>query len=303
MQSRLALPCLIFAILCGLLPCQHTFVSAEEAVPVPVPAPAPVPAPNTGVAVPVTGVAPPPVPITVPATETVAVARPFVRRENFGDYTLSWSDEFNAEKLDASVWDCRTDSRFWSAQKAENVSVSGGYLHLKLKKEKVGKMDYTAGGIITKRAFRYGYYEASIKCPPGTGWHTAFSLNQYKSESTGARQEIDVCETDSIDLKAYSVNIQTKKPIHRAFGPRRVKTPDLSGDFHVFGCEFTPQKARYFFDGELVSTLDANEFVHDDMSIWLSCIGAPLSKTFHVDDTALPAEVLVDWVRFYEKTK
>lgn len=233
----------------------------------------------------------------------MADVRPNLRRESLGDYALVWSDEFNAEKLDTSLWDYRTDTKFWSTGREANVTESGGYLHIALKKEKAGKSEYTAGGVVSKRGFRYGFYEASIKIQAGKGWHTSFWMTAHKSEVTGGRQEIDVCENDSIDVKSYSVNLHQWKPIHRIFDTKKVKTSDLTSEFHVWGCEFTPQKVRYFFDGEQVGSMDAKEIVHDDQSIWINCFAAPLQKTMHVEDDKLPGEVLVDWVRFYEKKK
>jgi len=242
---------------------------------------------------------------------SAAEIHPLTHKEDLSDYALAWSDDFNGDALDTSAWDYRLDKWYWSAQKAENVSVSGGYLHIALKKESAGKMEYTAGGVISKRSFKYGYYEASFKCPDSKGWHTAFALTPHKQESTGVKQELDVCDTDSIDTKTFSANFQLWKPSHRQHGAKRVKSPDLSADFHVWGCEFTPKKVRYFFDGELVATMEATGYVaptkatplggldHDDQSIWLSVVAAPLSKTDKVDDTKLPAEALFDWVRYY----
>jgi beta-glucanase (GH16 family) len=43
-----------------------------------------------------------------------------------------------------------------------------------LKKEDRGKLHYTAGGVISKKTFKYGYYEARFRVPPGAGWHTSF---------------------------------------------------------------------------------------------------------------------------------
>ncbi len=277
----------IFASACVSILCLPPLLAEE-----PVPA-----APETQPAV-VVPIAP--AVTVVPATNTADI-RPLSRKENLSDYTLTWFDDFDGAKLDTAAWDCRGDTRFWSIQKTENVTVSDGFLHLALKKEKNGKTDYSSGGVISKRAFKYGYYEARIKCPPGKGWHTTFSLTAHKTEVVGARQEIDVFETDSIDLKMFSVNLQTWKPGHRVFGPKHVHTPDLSADFHVFGAEFTPQKVRFFFDGDHVGSMDANTFVHDEQNFWIGSFAAPLDKTFHVDDDKLPGEVLVDWVRFYEK--
>jgi beta-glucanase (GH16 family) len=199
----------------------------------------------------------------------------------------------------------RTDSKHWSTQKAGNVAVADGKLRIALKKEVAGDKQYTGGGVISKQAFRYGYYEARFKVPPGAGWHTSFWMMKHDGAGgTGtktAAQELDVCENDSVDPKGYGVNTHKWIAPHQTFGNKHIKTPELSADFHVFGCEFTPQTVKYYFGGELVQTVDATKFEHGDQQIWLTSIASSLGKTKAVDDTKLPAVAEFDYVRFYEK--
>lgn len=220
-------------------------------------------------------------------------------------YQLVWSDEFDGQTLDTKKWEHRTDSKHWSTQKAENIAVADGKLRITLKKEVAGDKQYTGGGVISKQAFRYGYYEARFKVPPGAGWHTSFWMMKHDGAGgTGtktAAQELDVCENDSVDPKGYGVNTHKWIAPHQTFGNKHIKTPDLSADFHVFGCEFTPQTVKYYFDGELVQTVDATKFEHGDQQIWLTSIASSLGKTKAVDDTKLPAVAEFDYVRLYEK--
>ena len=231
--------------------------------------------------------------------------QPHVTDGSLAGYVLAWQDEFGGDKLDVQKWDYRTDSKMWSTQVPGNVSVGNGTLRIALKKEPAGGKDYTGGGVISKRAFKYGYYEARFKCPPGKGWHTSFWMMFHEAAGgTGtkqARQEIDVCEQDSIDPNSYGANLHTCSPQHKSFGPGRIKTPDLSADFHVWGCEFTPTEVRYFFDGKEVGKRDANVMQHGEQHIWLTSIASPLGGTKAVDDTKLPGTAQFDYVRFYEK--
>jgi beta-glucanase (GH16 family) len=218
---------------------------------------------------------------------------------------LVWSDDFAGTALDTNQWVYRTDSKHWSTQKPENVSVSDGTLRLGVKKEVAGGKQYTGSGVISRRAFRYGYYEARFKVPPGAGWHTSFWMMKHNNAGDTtpgtARQELDVCENDSVNLHSYSVNThQWNPPPHRTYGHKRVSTPDLSADFHVWGCEFTAETVKYFFDGKLVQTVDATQFPHGEQNIWLTTIASHLGGTKAVDETRLPAAAVFDWVRFYE---
>ena len=215
-------------------------------------------------------------------------------------YQLAWSDEFNASAVATAKWNFRTGVRYWSTQQAQNNSVSNGLLHILLKKETVGTTDYTAGGLISKKAVRYGYYEARMRVPPGRGWHTSFWMISGGTPVPNTSIELDVIENDSITPLKYGVNTHRHLPApHVTFGSKSVTTPSLTADFHVFGCEFTPATIKYFFDGALVQTVDATQFAHCDLNIWLTSVAAPLGGTTSVDDTQLPATADFDYARFF----
>jgi lysophospholipase L1-like esterase len=221
-------------------------------------------------------------------------------------YRLVWADEFDGVRLDESRWLYRTGERYWSTQLPANVAVRDGHLWLECKKEKAGKSDYTAGGVISKRVFRYGYYEARFKVPPTSGWHTSFWMMHHKDADPkahiGSRQEIDVCENDSVTLGRYGANLHEWLPKHLGRGHRNIRTPDLAADFHIWGCEFTPEKITYYFDGRIVLVNDATTIPdHGDMSIWLTTIASPLGNTRAVDESRLPVYAVYDYVRFYAK--
>jgi len=221
-------------------------------------------------------------------------------------YTLAWSDDFDGQKLDAGKWVYRTDSKMWSTQKPENVTVADGRLQLHVKKEDAGGKHYTGAGVISKQAFKYGYYESKFKVPPGAGWHTSFWMMRHDgkggTDPKATVQELDVCENDSVKLTSYGVNVHQWNPgPHKSMGWKGVKTPDLSADFHEWGCEFTPETVKYFFDAQLVQTVDATKFPHGEQHIWLTTIASQLGGAKKVDDAKLPAAAEYEYVRFYEK--
>ncbi len=73
----------------------------------------------------------------------------------------------------------------------------------------------------------------------------------------------------------------------------------MNADFHVLGCEFTPTTIKYFFDGALVQTVDATQFAHNDMNIWLTSVAASLGGTTNVDDSMLPNVAEYEYARFF----
>ncbi len=72
-------------------------------------------------------------------------------------YQLAWSDEFNTNVVNEARWNYRTGVRFWSVQQPQNNAVTNGVLQILLKKETVGTNQCTSGGLISKKAVRYGY--------------------------------------------------------------------------------------------------------------------------------------------------
>jgi beta-glucanase (GH16 family) len=223
-------------------------------------------------------------------------------------YKLVWHDEFNGDKLNTDDWIYRKGARFWSTQLPENVSLSEGMLRIAGKKEKAGSTEYTCGGIISKKSFKYGYYETRMRIPPGKGWHSSFWLMwdqevaKLPADSDKLWEEIDVFENDSIHPDHFAVTVhQWPKAQHKATRSKIVKTTNLADDFHVIGCEFVPGEVRVFVDGKLMSTVDIKGYPEKPVHIWLTSIAAPLGKTDSVDDRKLPANTDYDWVRVYEK--
>ena len=230
--------------------------------------------------------------------------KPSLPSEAANDYKLVWRDEFDGDSINKAEWNIRTGERFASMNTANNVSVADGKLRIALKKEKAGKADYTSGGVISKREFKYGCYEARFKSPPGEGWHTSFWLMKNSGGQTGSRQEIDICEHDSKDMLSYGANLHVHFPKHEGIAGRRIATPDLSAEFHTWTSEFTPREIRHYFDGKLVAVKHVESFQHDVMSVWLTTVGwakLPWSNKEKIDDSMLPAFAEFDYVRFFEK--
>lgn len=219
-------------------------------------------------------------------------------------YQLAWSDGFDGNALNPDRWAYRTDSKMLSSQSAENVTVHHGLLKIALRKEQLAGKPYTGGGIISKQSFKYGFFEARLKIAAGSGWHSSFWLQKYNGIDTRgnlATIEMDIIENTSNDIHEYSVNTHRWVPPHIAKGHKIVDTPDLSSGFHTFGCEYATNIVRYYFDGQLVQTVDWTGEPQGDVNIWLTSIAEAMGKDRSVDDSRLPGAMYVDWVRFYTR--
>ena len=228
-------------------------------------------------------------------------------------YELVFEDDFNGEKLDTQKWGFRLGDKMLSAQQQENVSVKDGNLVIALRKESVRGKDYTAGGVISRRRFVYGYYEARFKTPPAEGWHTAFwsMKHSFPDKPRGPRAllELDFCEQDGGDPHYFSfgvINQFPDKKKRQSWNAGRwviENAPDTSAGFHVWSCEFTPETTRFYFDGRLTKELSSSGFSHDEMNVWLSVIASTLKGDRWVDESKLPNAVLCDYIRVYQHPK
>lgn len=197
--------------------------------------------------------------------------------------------------------------------------------------EPAGVVQYSGGGVISHQLFRYGYYEARLKVPSTAGWHTSFwmmadltkekdpsdlEFDPLANDDLNSHIELDPFENNSNDLKHYQTDAHQWKPepgtadpgrTQNKVGTRQIRfTDDTSLDqFHVYGMVFTESTLQYFFDGKLVSetSFPAARYKHNDVSIWLTSIGTYLGGVKAIDDSHLPVEVQIDYVRFFEKAQ
>ena len=230
-------------------------------------------------------------------------------------YEKVFSDEFEGDKIDTQKWGFRLDSKLLSTQRPENVSVKDGKLEIALRKESVGDKAYTAGGVISREKFVYGYYEACFKTPPAEGWHTAFwaMRKRFPDEPKGpsALLELDFCEQDGGDPNFYSFGVINQSRYHQRKNRQSWNAgrwviedaPDTSASFNVWGCEFTPEVTRFYFNGRLTKEISSAGFPHDEMNVWMSVIASNLKGDRWVDDSKLPNVVQCDYIRVYQHPK
>lgn len=228
-------------------------------------------------------------------------------------YTLAWADEFDATSLNLDRWKYRIGLSHESYQRPENVALEDGKLVIYLKREDHMGKSLTGGGIITKTQHGYGYYEVRAKLDGGWGWHEAFwtaavcgfdDPNPMREEGTGRHFEIDCFEHygkhgvneftyGAIERGPYQTLIGEvfleQGPINRDFV---TDTPDLTADYFTYGFEYTPDYLNYYFNGELLKTVDMRKEPKHDFYIWLSCIAT------EADATDI-GKVYFDYIRAY----
>ncbi|SCG76740.1 glycoside hydrolase family 16 protein [Micromonospora coxensis] len=221
-------------------------------------------------------------------------------------YTLVFSDEFNGTAVDTTKWHYRTDVKANSAQRPENVSVAGGYLNVHHRKESYAGKSYTAGGVVSKTTFRYGYYESRLRVTDGAGWHGAFWLQAGDGSTTypaEQRTEIDIFENDSVNPTGTTQNV------HLWAGSGVKAAPSKNGwygpagfdvrQWHTYGVDWSETSVKFYVDGQLTRTTSylPSENTHDYVAMWLTSIGYGALP----DDSKLPSSTQFDWVRYWLK--
>ena len=239
-------------------------------------------------------------------------------------YQLDWSDEFDGSELNTEDWKFEIQDPGWVNNELQRyvgktyrghkvVFVEDGHLTIR-----VQKVD---GQIVSGRlnarpheGWRYGYFEARMKLPKGKGTWPAFWMMpvnvDWSSNPWPRCGEIDIMEevgyspgnvSSSIHCEAYNHTKNTQKT-------HSVYLSTAEADYHVYGMEWTSEKLTFFIDGEEHMTFLKER---DDHSVW------PFHYAFHpivnlawggswggaqgVDESALPTDLEVDYVRVYKK--
>lgn len=105
-----------------------------------------------------------------------------------------------------------------------------------------------SGEVRTREAFQYGYFEVSMRTPPGNGVISAF-FTYTQPEGTSTWEEIDIELVGSRPRL-----IETVYHLHGHSTGARVNLGfDPSQSFHTYGFEWTPDALRWYVDNRLVN--------------------------------------------------
>lgn len=259
----------------------------------------------------------------------------------------SFTDEFNGSALDTNKWFSTMEpwgDRAWSA---ENVFQTNGMLHVRATYEphtQDGKRYFYKLGILQSlRKTTYGYFEARVKgCGKFPGLCPAFWLYSHgkaKTDFNPTYSKVTYSEIDIFEIQQGVWNPEYK----REMGPNYIdlnlhtriinaegkeiwqrpnSLPDVcrhgweapwnpADDYHIYGCENTPEKITWFIDGKSVATA-TNLYWHLPMSVTFTMeLRPPLIKwagetgRIPVPEAStpdgFPTEMLVDYVRSWRR--
>ena len=198
-------------------------------------------------------------------------------------YVLQWTDHFAGSALNTTTWNYRTDIKAKSAQLPANVSLDGhGHMAIALRHEPFAGQQFTGGGIVSKAAFRYGYFEVKAKTTTNPGWHSSFWLFAGDGATTyepGGLTEIDDFEIDSTHSEIISMGrlewLNAKATASQRCNAHFQPGYSTAAAFHTYGLEWTEEQIVYYLDGAKICTQDypPTRYTHDPLNIWLTAIG------------------------------
>ena len=275
-------------------------------------------------------------------------------------YNLVWNDEFNGTELDSSKWTvnnwtetkCSVDDSLGTSGSTlkvskDKISVSDGAVHLGSVTVKNDDNSYTFYGsdirTVNKMTFSHGYFEARMQLPGGKGQWSAFWANGFRGSGTNEYStEIDVMENFGYtnkyqtDLHVWGnstvnglLNQETDEKgivkYHKdMLNQVNVNYAALADEYHVYGCEWTAESLKLYFDGTCYYTLDFSNFKDgyvnstavaghfknlingDAMQLILSVSPAPGNCANYAGvlptaaDYKYDTEMTVDYVRLYQ---
>jgi beta-glucanase (GH16 family) len=206
-------------------------------------------------------------------------------------YHLVFEDDFTGTSFDPTKW-----SRPWFDRSnfggPENYTVSNGLLHLTsrrsegYKKAELTTVDLSGDGT-PMRSWTYGYFEARSKWAVGHGNWSGFWLNNLEHQIYYQRSEWPCWRTPPLlwsEIDIYETNWQHPETqwttVHRNVN-RRCNIQDerrpgdghrwmvcedddgslcnLTADFHVYGMLWTPDRVKWYRDGELICSERYND--------------------------------------------
>jgi beta-glucanase (GH16 family) len=216
------------------------------------------------------------------------------------------TDEFDTRALDPAKWHPRNPK--WKGRQPgyfheKNVTVSGGSLHITMKREDLpglpeGYHTFTCGAVKSRITVLYGFFETRARAMDSKG-SSAFWF--YKNEPT-IWTEIDVFEIGGgapkhervVHMNAHVFHTPEEQR-HFSRGGKWKSEGRLAADFHVYALRWTKAELVYYFDGREVRRM---ENTHWHQPLHMNFDSETMPKWFGLpDEGTLPSTFSVDYVR------
>mmetsp|Transcript_56527 Transcript_56527/g.64551 ORF Transcript_56527/g.64551 Transcript_56527/m.64551 type:complete len:297 (-) Transcript_56527:166-1056(-) len=219
-------------------------------------------------------------------------------------------------------WEYYTD-------RMDNSWLENGNLVIEAKKEAYKGYNYTSAKLATNVGWTYGYFEARAKVPKGEGFWPAIWMLPVASRygPWPGEGEIDIMESvnsestfpyacQTIHYGGYLMEGGSKKEDSQQAPKNNCFSMGDWDDYHTWGVDWSPEAITFYVDGkQTVSVPGTSWYSWDYPKNVHYPAPAPFDEQFHwilnfaiagnwpgfkVDDSKLPAQLIIDYVRVYQ---
>ena len=258
--------------------------------------------------------------------------------ENGDDENIIFSDDFDGTSLDSKKWALiyeENNRQGRSSWRDDMVSVSGGYLHIKFRRDatlgasmsgdpKIANNWIRAGGIRTRSKdwtrilFQntFGYYEARIKFPKISGTWGAFwlmspTIDQDLNNGGEEGTEIDIVETIDNPKGGFNAALHWNGygAAHKSVGSddkyKSIPVNIYDGEFHTFAVHWTSSEYVFYVDDHEFWRVDGgSNFKNCGINRNPNYMKLTVESATWAGDIPVgftEAEMTVDYVRVYKQ--
>jgi beta-glucanase (GH16 family) len=250
-------------------------------------------------------------------------------------WQLVWSDEFDYEGLpDPKKWTYEVgfvrnqEKQYYTQARKENARVEHGVLIIEGRKEHLPNAqydpkakgnwqkdrenaDYTSASITTegKASWTYGRIEVRAKLPHGKGiWPAIWTLGTSRSKIGWPRcGEIDIMEfVGHQPDKVHGTVHYGPDGKHLSQGDKFTVDKPWE-DFHVYAIEWEADRIDFFFDDTKYFTFKTAAADSDGSNAFRQAhyllLNLALGGSWggQIDDSVLPQQFVIDYVRVYQR--
>jgi len=238
--------------------------------------------------------------------------------DSYPDYTLAWSDEFNAKSIDENSWTFEQGNNGWGTHelgyytnRTQNAFMSLGNLIIEARKEEYFGAEFTSARITTKgkKSFKYGRIDIRAKISTPNGAMSSLRMMGSNIDTIGWPNcgEIDIMQLPHIEYYAYNTlhwsDSLTAAP--RQFGVNNW-FGGIGGDskFYVFTAVWNADHIEMYIDDNLTFEMNTHgrslPFNNDFFFIFNVSVGGDWPGT-PPPTAQFPQRMVVDYVRVFQK--
>ena len=235
-------------------------------------------------------------------------------------YVKVWSDEFNTPGLpDSTKWGYEVgklrnaELQYYTYKRSENARIQDTVLILECRKEAWQGAAYTSASLFSKLKgdWLYGKFEFSIKVPTGKGtWPAVWMVPTYEEYGGWPKSgEMDLMEYVGMNANNlyYTAHFEgTDGTGHQSSGIQTTYNQPYK-KFVKITFIWSPAKLEWYADNILYHTytkpsVDARVWPFNKMfsMILNMAYGGSWGAQQGIDDTKLPHQFLIDYVRVYQ---